>query len=312
MDDPGSVALSLLTDYDAFLFDCDGTLYQAGTPLPHVKEALQYLRQRGKKLAFVTNTSARSAVQLQEKLQQMGIDCHAEECMPSGAFTAQYIKESHPETRRVYVIGGQGLADEFHRVGIETQGLEDGGKPFEDDEYLNMSAEIEAEQFDGVVVGWDTSVNFYKLARAALIFQKYPNCFFYSTNADVVDRIGDLLLPGNGCIVPAVEAVCANCAPSRVGRPKPFGETALTLGKPSAEFARAVCSRLQVECQRVVMFGDRLDTDIVMARDVGLGSCLVLTGVHGVEQTQEKGIKPNYILPGVGSLWTYRPDRATL
>mmetsp|Transcript_40672 Transcript_40672/g.73491 ORF Transcript_40672/g.73491 Transcript_40672/m.73491 type:complete len:208 (+) Transcript_40672:64-687(+) len=181
---------SLLANYDAFLFDCDGTLYQADTSLPSVGEAVSYLKKLGKKIAYVTNTSARSAEQLHAKLSSMGVPCTVNECMPSGAFTAQYIKQKHPDTRRVYVIGGEGLAAEFHRVGIETDGLEDSQKKFEEAEYSAMGEAISSVQFDGVVVGFDTAFNYYKLAKAALIFQRHPNCFFYSTNSDATDRIG--------------------------------------------------------------------------------------------------------------------------
>ncbi|CAK0788183.1 unnamed protein product [Prorocentrum cordatum] len=79
---PATVA-DLLRDYDAFLLDCDGTLYHAGDLLPHVPETIGYLRSLGKRVFFVTNTSSRSSEQLQEKLAGMGVDCVADECVPA-------------------------------------------------------------------------------------------------------------------------------------------------------------------------------------------------------------------------------------
>eukprot|EP00439_Symbiodinium_sp_Y106_P038675 s998_g4.t1 len=96
-------AAALLEASDAFLFDCDGTLYHAGEVLPNVAEAIAHLRRLGKSAGardnvfFVTNTSSRSKEQLRDKLCGLGIDCQAEECVPSGVFAASYIRHSHPE-----------------------------------------------------------------------------------------------------------------------------------------------------------------------------------------------------------------------
>lgn len=170
---------ALLRDYDAFLFDCDGTLYHAGSVLPHVPDAIAYLRSLGKKVFFVTNTSSRSREQLQEKLQKLGVPCEAHECVPSGVFTAAYIRSKHPTARRVYTIGGQGLVDELAKVGIESVGgpSEDRSE-FRDTDFEAMAESVGKEHYDGVVVGWDTALNYYKIVMSSLVFQKHGRCFF--------------------------------------------------------------------------------------------------------------------------------------
>ena len=40
----------ILKEYDAFLFDCDGTLYHADAMLPFVAETIQHLRSLQKKV----------------------------------------------------------------------------------------------------------------------------------------------------------------------------------------------------------------------------------------------------------------------
>ena len=72
----------------------------------NVAETITHLRESGKKVFFVTNTSSRSSEQLQQKLTKLGEPCEVNECIPSGVFTASYVKRTHPEARRVYVIGG--------------------------------------------------------------------------------------------------------------------------------------------------------------------------------------------------------------
>ena len=80
----------------------------------------------------------------------------------------------------------------------------------------------------------------------------------------------------------------------------------MSLGKPNPDYARLIAEWNGIDLKRTVMFGDRLDTDIEMGNRAGMGSCFVLTGVDSMSQITEKGIKPTYVLPSVGSLWTER------
>lgn len=298
----------MLQEYDAFLFDCDGTLYQAQTLLPGVAEAIRFLKSCGKKVFFVTNTSSRSSEQLQQKLSKLGVPCDSSECVPSGVFTASYVKRTHPGAKHVYVVGGQGVVDELEKQGISaTGGPSEDAAVFKDTEFVALAEQVAATHFDGVVVGWDTAFNYYKLSKSALIFQKHPSSFFYATNDDLADRVGEWLLPGNGCLLPALEAACAACAPHRVDQPAPHGVKATVLGKPNPDFARLIAEWNGIDLSRAVICGDRLDTDVEMGIRAGMGSCFVLTGVHGMEDVSKMGIEPTFILPHVGCLWTHRP-----
>lgn len=296
---------ALLENYDAFLFDCDGTLYHAGNLLPHVAETINLLKERCKKVFFVTNTSSRSSEQLQRKLVDMGVPCEAKECVPSGVFTAFYIKKMHPDAKKVYVVGGQGVVDELRKQGIESSGGPSENKQeFEDTKFEALAKEVASEKYDGVVVGWDTALNYYKIVKSSLVFQQHPDCFFYATNDDLADRVGSCLLPGNGCLLATLEAACKACAPERQGKSAPFGTTATSLGKPNPDYARLIAEWNDIDLKRTVMVGDRLDTDIEMGIRAGMGSCFVLTGVDGLGEITRKGIRPKYVLSEVGCLWT--------
>ena len=65
---------TLADKYESFFFDCDGTLYHAGAAIPGVPETIKKLREMGKKVFFVTNTSSRDRAQLKEKLQKLGFE----------------------------------------------------------------------------------------------------------------------------------------------------------------------------------------------------------------------------------------------
>jgi len=300
-------AAALLEASDAFLFDCDGTLYHAGEVLPNVAEAIAHLRRLGKSVFFVTNTSSRSKEQLRDKLCGLGIDCQAEECVPSGVFAASYIRHSHPEASNLYIIGGSGLVAEFEKLGFCCHGgpTEDEER-FSEDGFKALAEEVAATRFDGVVVGWDTAITYHKITKSALVFQLHPECFFYATNDDPADRVGRCLLPGNGPLLKAVEAACCACARQRSGREKPWGHEAEVLGKPNPAYAQLIAEWHGLDLRRTVMVGDRLDTDIEMGRRAGMLSLHVLTGVDDLTQIDAKGIVPDFVLPGVGHLWTQR------
>ena len=49
-----------------------------------------------------------------------------------------------------------------------------------------------------------------------------------------------------------------------------------------------VLAHLKCEPSRVMMVGDRLDTDIAFASKAGVSSCLVLSGCTSVEEVQKQ------------------------
>lgn len=310
---PQTVA-KLLHECDNFLFDCDGTIYQAGVLLPHVKEAISYLKQKGKKVFYITNTSSRSAFQLMGKLQNFGLPCSLEESVPSCVFTASWVKKTHPSAARIYVIGGSGVIDEFKKLGVECHGgPADDDEKWTEEKLRSIAGEMSKLKFDGVVVGWDIGINYYKIFKAGLVFQQNPDAFFYATNADPADRVDKWLIPGNGPLLKSVEETCASCAPFRIGRPMPYGEKADSLGKPNPVYAKTIAEWNNLDPSRSIVIGDRLDTDVLMGNLARMRSGFVLTGVDDFSQIEQKGITPDFVLGGVGDIWVHRPtDPAAL
>jgi len=60
--------MRLADAYDALLFDLDGVLYRGEETVPGAAETLASLRADGRRLAFVTNNSARTPAQVARKL----------------------------------------------------------------------------------------------------------------------------------------------------------------------------------------------------------------------------------------------------
>jgi ribonucleotide monophosphatase NagD (HAD superfamily) len=90
-------------------------------------------------------------------------------------------------------------------------------------------------------------------------------------------------------MIAAVEAVTGQQVEVTVGKPSPIILTSAlaTLGLPPAE---------------CVMVGDRIETDIVMGRRLGLATVLVLSGITRPDDPRIAEIGPDLVLRSIGEL----------
>jgi len=128
---------------------------------------------------------------------------------------------------------------------------------------------------------------------ASLHLQRNKALVFVATNRDTFDRLSDRNVPGNGCALAAVEAS--------------VGYEAVTVGKPSPWLIRHIVAANGLDPARMVVVGDRLDTDIMLGVVGGIDSVLVGTGCATLEDVDkardaEGGGLPTYVLSHVGAL----------
>ncbi|MDA3833958.1 MAG: TIGR01457 family HAD-type hydrolase, partial [Spirochaetales bacterium] len=57
----------------AFICDMDGVIYHGNRLLDGVKQFIDWLQQNGKEYLFLTNSSERSPMELQQKLARLGL-----------------------------------------------------------------------------------------------------------------------------------------------------------------------------------------------------------------------------------------------
>lgn len=231
--------------YAAYLFDLDGTIYLGDQLLPTVVETLTRIRARGIPVRFLSNNPTRTAAQYLDKLTGMGLAVEASEIVNSLVTTTGWLRTHRPDAV-VFPIGEQPLIDALDRAGIAMS----------DD----------PARIDVVLASYDRGFDYRKLQIAfdALWFHK--RAVLMSTNPDRYCPFpGGRGEPDAGAIVAAIEASTGVTCER-------------TFGKPSAQLLQVVSEDLGAPLSKAIMVGDRLGTDIAMARRSGMEAALVLTG----------------------------------
>jgi HAD superfamily hydrolase (TIGR01457 family) len=249
--------------YDCLLFDLDGVLYRGDRAIEVAPPTMAELRRRGARVVFLTNNSSRTPEQVAGKLRSHDIEADPQEVVTSALATAELLAERGGG--RAFVIGMDGVREALARAGIEVL---DG----------------EPEAADLVVVGFDGEATYERLKTASLLVQRGAR--LVATNADASFPAADGLWPGAGALL-AVVTTTTGAEPEVVGKPfAPLFESALRRGGGG----------------RPLVMGDRLDTDIVGAANLGWDTMLVLTGVSSRAEAEAGPVRPTVIARDVSAL----------
>jgi HAD superfamily hydrolase (TIGR01450 family) len=244
--------------------DLDGTLYLGGTPFKFTVGFLQSLRRMGIGYTFFTNNSSRSARQYVSHLEEMGIPADVDMIYSSTHATIEYLGASFPDARRVFALGTPGFGQELTEAGYT----------------------ISAARPELVLVGFDTDLTYSRLSRAAYwIKQGLP---FIATHPDLIcptDR--PLVLPDCGAICQLLTAATGR-SPDAV------------LGKPNVFMLNGLLRRHGLKSSQVAMVGDRMYTDMAMAREAGAMSVLVLTGETNLAGLRQADYSPDVVIEHAG------------
>ncbi|KNE58135.1 phosphoglycolate/pyridoxal phosphate phosphatase [Allomyces macrogynus ATCC 38327] len=274
--------------FDTFLLDMDGVLWQGSDIIDGARETLAQFRAMGKRLIFVTNNSTKSRDSYVEKLTKLGFTgVTADEIFGSSYATACYFTTiDFPKDKLIYVMGQQGIVDEFTAQGFQTCGLEDQGAVFHGiDELIAIQPD---ERIGAVVCGFDGYLNYTKLAKAHTYLQD-PEVLFIATNADSQYPVSGRTFPGTGALFqPLITST---------------GRQPTVIGKPHATMLDVIVATHHLDPHRTCMVGDRLDTDIAFGRHGGCATLLVLSGVTREDQVPSapEDMRPDYIVPSLGA-----------
>ncbi len=242
----------------------DGVLHRGKTVIPKAGETLNLLRKKGYRIFFLTNNGEHPREFFVERLKRFGIEAKIDELYSSSYGTARYIKENFPK-KRVFVFS-EGMRNELEKNNIAIDNTN--------------KAEI-------VVASLDTHLNYEKLVAA---FQAIiSGAVFLASNDDSSYPIENgVLMPGAGAITAALE--------------KSSGRTATIIGKPQPYLLDIILREHKLEKDETLMVGDRIETDILMAKQEGLKSAFVLSGVSHKDEVEKTGLHPDYIIDSVANL----------
>ena len=72
-----------------------------------------------------------------------------------------------------------------------------------------------------------------------------------------------------------------------------------TITKPDPRYVQEIARRAGLDSRECVMVGDRIDKDVIPARQNGMGTVLVRTGIHRNQMPRTPDEIPDIDLPGV-------------
>lgn len=242
----------------AVVLDMDGVLWRGDEPLPGLSLLFDWLSESRTPFMLATNNSTRTPADYVEKLARMGVVGVPETTVVTASTaTAAYMRNHYPAGTHLYVIGMDGLKSALEHAGFDTE---------ENDQPVQV-----------VVSGGDFGLTYEKLMRATLYIRGGAD--FIGTNPDLTYPTPMGLVPGAGSILAALQA-STGVTPRIIGKPhSPMFETALIL--------------LNTSAAETLMVGDRLDTDILGAHDMGMPTALMFTGVTQPDELEKSDVWPD-------------------
>lgn len=231
------------------LCDLDGVVWLAGVPIAGSVEAIDELRGAGRRVLFVTNSSAPTIAEHTATLAAVGIEA-AGDVISSATAAAALVNAGE----RVLVCGGAGVTEAVVSAGaLPVDGADEAAA---------------ADGVDAVIVGLHRSFDYERLRIAVAALQRGAR--FIACNRDPLFPTPAGKVPGAGSIVAAVAA-------SALREPE-------VAGKPHAAAAAAVAAHLGAALDDdaftdgLVMVGDQVSTDGRFAELLGCRFALVRTG----------------------------------
>lgn len=255
---------STLSNIRHVALDMDGTIYSGGTVFAFTVPFLQTLRDLGVGYTFLTNNSSKSGRDYLASLAKIGVQASADQLFTSNHAAIEHLQTELPSIKRLYVLGTESMRGELAEAGFL------------------MTADSAKDEPEAVVVGFDTALSYDRLCRAAYWISKGK--FYIATHPD---RVCPTDLP---TVLVDCGAVCAALKEATGRAPD------VVLGKPDPCMIRGILHRHNLTAASLAMCGDRLYTDMAMARRAGAFGVLVLTGETTAEQAAHYSPAPDLIV----------------
>lgn len=257
--------------YEGYIFDLDGTIYLGDELLPGARRLVLKLRELGKRVIFLSNNPTKDPAMYAKKLTRLGLPTPEDEIVNTVVTMTRWLLHNHPQAT-VFPISEKPLKDSLREAGIK------------------MSED--PEEIDIVIASYDRGFEYRKLQIAFDAIWFHRRARLVSTNPDRYCPFpGGRGEPDAAAIVGAIEGCTGVKCEVNVGKPDPI-------------MLETVMGVVGLEAEDCVMTGDRLYTEIRMAKDAGMPSAAVLTGETTIEELEDgpEDNLPDYVLERVDRL----------
>jgi glycerol-1-phosphatase len=252
--------MSLLDDYDALLFDLDGTIYRGEEPISGASHAVEAARQQHVTVRFVTNNASRGPDEVASHLTRIGVQATPEEVSTSAQAAAAVLADKLQPGTTVLVVGSDALVHEVELKNLTT-------------------TRTYSDAVQAVVQGLSKDAGWRDLAEACVAIR--AGALWVACNVDPTLPTERGPLPGNGSFVAALRTATDS--------------EPLVAGKPATPLMDE--AQRSADAEKPLVVGDRLDTDIAGAVAAGLDSLLVFSGVSTPQELLDatEDMRPTYV-----------------
>jgi phosphoglycolate/pyridoxal phosphate phosphatase family enzyme len=260
--------MNIALPYRGWLFDLDGTVYRGDDLIPGADTTIAALRADGRRVVFLSNKPLQTRADYARKLTKLGIPTDDDEVLNSSLVLARHLAGLDPGAP-VFVIGEPPLIAELLAHGFEVR---------------------TDHRVRWVVIAFDRTFDYAKL-NTALQAVRRSDARLIATNPDRTCPTEDGEIPDCAGMIAAVEAVTGRTVETVVGKPSPI-------------ILEVALGALKVQAADAVMVGDRIETDILMGKRLGLGTVLVLSGITAAGDPRIAELRPDLVLPSIKELLT--------
>ena len=248
-----------------WLLDLDGTVYLGEALVPGAAETIAVLRADGRRVAFLSNKPLETRADYARKLTRLGVPAAAADVINSSLVLARHLATLDAGAP-VFVIGEPPLIAELRAHGFEVR---------------------PDHRVRWVVIAFDRTFDYAKLNTALQAVRQGARLIATNPDRTCPTEAGEI--PDCAGMTAAVEAVTGV-------------RVEIVVGKPSPIILDVALARLAVPATDAVIVGDRIETDIVMGKRLGLATVLVLSGVTRPDDPRVAEIGPDLVLPSIRDL----------
>ena len=255
--------------FKGFIFDLDGTVYLSDKLIPGADKVIGLLREKGKKVVFLSNKPIQTREDYASKLTRLGIPTRPEEVINSSLVMTNYLKKIAPNAK-IFVVGEVPFIEELRGAGFTITD--------------------EPKEVEYVVVAFDRTFDYRKLN---ISFQAIKlGAHFVATNPDRTCPVEGGEIPDCAGMIAAIEAVTQK-------------KVEVIVGKPSPLMIQAAMGIMGLRPEDCILIGDRLETDIRMGKESGIATGIVLTGVTNEQTLKEikhTSIQPDFVFQSIADV----------